>query len=276
MQGILGVYSCTGCNASHTFSERYHTEKVRRFLCPHFNFVLSMIKSMGRMKFHISTSCTRCYKQYNSELKMGAKNFRNDLITEDTYISMCCGNKLEIVMSLSEEYFDQNEPTDIHNDDNSNSNNININNNNEININNQNINNNNNNNNINNNQMNQMQIMMSNMIANMNQINNNINMQINNMQYMNKFDSNNIMELDQKNKAVNFLEEKTNKNYKIYTSSKLRLSTVLNDLLSLYPEINYFNNILALNNQNMLSLNYTIESLNLDDNSIIVIKNKIN
>ena len=266
IQGILGVYSCTGCNATHTFSERYYTEKVRRFLCSHFNFILSMINGNGRMKFQISTSCNRCYKEYNSELKIGGKNFRNDLITEDTYISMCCGNKLEVVISLSEEYFDQNEQSDVHYDiySNDNNNQNSINNNNII----------SNNNIINNNQMNQMSMMMNNI--NQINLNNNINMQMNSMEYLSKFDSNNIMPLSQKNKNVNFLEEKTNKNYKIFTSPKLRLSTVLNDLLNLYPEINYYNNILALNNQNMLSLNYTIESLNLNDNSFIVIKNKAN
>jgi hypothetical protein len=72
---------------------------------------------------------------------------------------------------------------------------------------------------------------------------------------------------------VNFLEEASNKYYKIYTSPKLRLRTVLNDLLNLYPEINYQDNNLIIN-QNFLSLNSTIESFNLNDNAFILIKNK--
>ena len=278
-QGILGVYTCSACNQSHNFSEKNNIEKVRRFLCPHFNWVLSMIRSMNGIKMQVSSSCNLCYKQYSSELKIGSKNFNNQLNTEDTYLSMCCGNRLEVVISLSEEYFDQNESTDVHYDIYSGNNNQNNNQNNQINNNriNNNFNQNNNNiiinNNNNNNQFNQMQMMMNNAI-NMNQMimNNNAN----NMEYMNKLDSSNIIQLNQKNKLINFLEESSNKNYKIYTSPKLQLRTVMNDLLNLYPEINYFNNNLMLNNQTILYLNYTIETLNLNDNSIIVIKNNIN
>ena len=274
-QGILGVYTCSTCNQSHNFSEKNNIEKVRRFLCPHFNWVLSMIRSMNTIKMQVSSSCNLCYKQYSSELKIGSKNFNNQLVTEDTYNSMCCGNKLEVIISLSEEYFDQNEPTDNHYDIHSQNNQNNIqnnqrsNNNNNNHSNNQiNINNQNNNQSNNNNQFNPMQMMM-NMMNNMNQIMIN---NVNNMEYMNKLDPSNIIQLNQKNKLVNFYEESSNNNYKIYTSPKLRLKTVLNDLLNLYPEINYFNNNLMLNNQTLLYLNYTIENLNLNDNSIIVIK----
>ena len=106
-QGILGVYTCSACNQSHNFSEKNNIEKVRRFLCPHFNWVLSMIRSMNGIKMQVSSSCNLCYKQYSSELKIGSKNFNNQLNTEDTYLSMCCGNRLEVVISLSEEYFDK-------------------------------------------------------------------------------------------------------------------------------------------------------------------------
>ena len=277
MKGILGIYTCSGCQTTHTFSEKYPNEKVRRFLCPHFTLVLSMIRSYNKIKMQISSACNKCFKQYNSELKIGGVNYANHTITEDTYVSECCGNKIESVISLSEDYYDQNEATDIHMHD-SNSNNRN----NNINYNNR------NNNNIIINPapmpMNNMGFNMNNNLMsinnNMNNNRNNFNMNvinvinnISNMDYLNKLDSANVIQLTQKNKLVNFLEESSNKYYKIYTSPKLRLRTVLNDLLNLYPEINYQDNNLIIN-QNFLSLNSTIESLNLNDNAFILIKNK--
>ena len=275
MNGLLGVYTCSVCKTTHTFSEKYRNEKVRRFSCPHFQFILQMVRAYNKMKLQIRSNCCLCYKEYNSELKIGAINSTNNqTITEDTYISMCCGNKLEVVMSLSEEYFDQNESSDVHSNIEINSNN---NRNNNIIINNNQINNMPMMNNVNNMPFNMNQNLMNNNMINNNLINKmnfQMNTNINYMEYMNKFDKSNIIELNKKTKPINFLEESSNKNYKIYTSPKLKLKTVLNDLLNLYPEINYFNNNLMLNNQNFLSLNYTIDSLNLNDYSIIVIKNK--
>jgi len=280
MKGILGIYTCSACNESHTFSEKYRVEKVRRFSCPHFTLVLSMIRSYNKVKMQISSACNICFKQYNSELKIGSVNYINREITEDTYLSECCGNKIEAVISLSEEYFDQNEACDVH------INNVNsLNNHNNRNINNMNFNNRNDNIFINQGQMIMSNNMGINMNINNNQIsmNNNFNNNINNniriinnisnMNYLNKLDSANIIQLNKKNKLVNFLEEASNKYYKIYTSPKLRLRTVLNDLLNLYPEINYQDNNLIINH-NFLSLNSTIESLNLNDNAFILIKNK--
>ena len=274
MRGILGIYTCSACRVSHTFSEKSNSEKVRRFLCPHFTLVLSMIRSYNKMKMQISSACNICYKQYNSELKIGNITFNNREITEDTYISECCGNKIESVISLSEEYFDQNEPSDIHMNE---SNSININNNRNNNnffVNQGQMIMNNNNNNIGINMNINNQILMNNNINN-NINNNNIRIlnNISNMNYLNKLDKANIIQLSKKNKLVNFLEEASNKYYKIYTSPNLRLRTVLNDLLNLYPEINYQDNNL-IKDQNFLSLNSTIESLNLNDNAFILIKNK--
>lgn len=255
--GVIGVYTCSNCNQTHTFSEKYPNEKVRRFLCRHFTLIVSMIRSIppSKIKMQIKTSCNFCYKEYSSEMKIGNLNFRNETYTEDTYISTCCGNRIEVVISLSEEYFDQNEQNDVLYDVTSNNNNVNINNNNVV----------------NNASFNRNQIVMNN-----NLINNNMGRimpNMKNMDYLTRFDKANIAELGKKNKLVNFVEERTNKNFKIYTTNKLRLRTVLNDLLSLYPEINYNNNDLMIN-QIILSLNSTIESLNLNQNSAILIKNK--
>ena len=259
--GVIGVYTCSTCKQTHTFSEKYPQEKVRRFLCPHFTLVFSMIRSFParKTKMQIKTSCNFCYKEYSSEMKIGNVNFHNETYTEDSYLSTCCGNKIEVVISLSEEYFDQNEQTDIHYDVTTGNNNINFNNS-------------NNNNFVNNASFNRNQIVMNNNFMN----NNNIGRlmpNMKNMDYLAVFDKANIAELSKRNKLVNFVEERTNKNFKIYTGNKLRLRTVLNDLLSLYPEINYNNNDLMIN-QIILSLNSTIESLNLNQNSAILIKNK--
>ena len=282
---LIGVYTCNRCKVTHPFSERLPNEKVRRFSCPHFTLILNMVRIEGKIKFQMRTLCNICYKEYNSELKIGCTNFNNNLILEDSYNSLCCGNRLEAVVSLCEEYIEQNEPSDIYdshqmNNYNNMNNNINANMNNNNNFNQFNpmgINNMNNMqfnmNNQNMNNMNQMIINNNNFQNNFNSNNNNFNNNINNnIRPNNNFSSSNVIQIGQKNKLVNFFDESSSQNYKIYTSPHLPLKNVLNDLLELYPEINYFNNNLILN-QIILSPNSTIESLNLNENSVIVIKN---
>ena len=104
-----------------------------------------------------------------------------------------------------------------------------------------------------------------------NNINNNTNYKYNNISNT-KFDSSNIMEFGKKKKLVTFLDESTNKNYKIFTSPDLKIKNVLNDLLNQNPEINYNNSVLAINGNN-INPESSISSCNLNENSIIVIKN---
>ena len=87
----------------------YTLQKVRRFYCDHFNLVLKFIISNG-LKVQVTTSCNKCFKEYNSELKLGCLDAHHNLITYDVYTSQCCGNKIDLNMSLSEQYIEQNEP----------------------------------------------------------------------------------------------------------------------------------------------------------------------
>ena len=142
----------------------------------YFFFICSLKAYICLAKMSVKITCSICHKEYNSELKAGSKNNSNKVIIDDNYKVTCCGNAFEVIVSVSEEYFDQNEPSDIHyginpnNTNNQNRNNNNSNNPNSINNNNQNNINRNNIINNNNNQMNPMSLMMSNMMANMNQI----------------------------------------------------------------------------------------------------------
>ena len=210
-------------------------------------------------------------------------------------------------MSLSEEYLDLNENSPINPILNMNNRNNNIRNNLNNNTFNNNFNNNNfNNNNFNNNNFNNNRMMfnmnmnslMNNFMNNMNQLNqmslmnNNMmmnimfnmnNMNINNNMIMNmnnnmnnldnqvNFDSSNIIEFGKKKQLVNFLDESTNKRYKIYTSPELKVKNVLNDLLNQFPEISYNGNRLEENGRNINPELY-INNCKLNDNSVIIIK----
>ena len=308
IKGIIGNYTCSSCNSSHSFSEKFPTENVRRFSCEHFTLVVMIMRAKG-LKVQIKTLCNKCFKEYSSELKLGCYDGNNNLITSDIYNSFCCQNKIEVFLSLSEEYMDLNENNPINpilnmnNRNNNISNNLNnntFNNNNFNNFNNKHFNNFNNNqmmfnmnmnsimNNFMNNmnQLNQMSFMNNNMMmnnmfnSNMNNMkfNMNNNNMINNMNNnMNKldnivnFDSSNIIEFGKKKQLVNFLDESTNKRYKIYTSPQLKVKNVLNDLLNQFPEISYNGNRLEENGRNINPELY-INNCKLNENSVIIIK----
>jgi len=310
MKCLLGRYKCQTCNKENLFSEKIPNEKVSNFQCPHFKLIVMFIMSNG-LKFHLKTYCNQCYKEYSSDLKLGGFDANHQLITDDTYISFCCGNKIEVTLNLVKDYINTN---DINSNNvaliNNNNNNRNNNYNNNKNFNN--FNNNFNNNSFNFNPMmnncmnmnmmnqnmnffNQMSLMMNmnnnsnfmnnfNNQKNNNNFNNNINFNNNfnnnnnnnmNFKYNNisniKFDSSNIMEFGKKKKLITFLDESTNKKYKIFTSPNLKIKNVLNDLLNQFPEINYNNNIFALNGNN-INIESSISSCNLNENSIIIIK----
>ena len=102
-RGILGLYSCGGCNRTHTFSEKYNEIKKRSFLCNHFILVFSMARSNLRTKMSVKITCSICHKEYNSELKAGSKNNSNKVIIDDNYKVTCCGNAFEVIVSVSSE-----------------------------------------------------------------------------------------------------------------------------------------------------------------------------
>ena len=85
------------------------------------------------------------------------------------------------------------------------------------------------------------------------------------------FNAKNIIEFNEKNKLLVFKIEKTNKTYRIYTKDDVKLKSVLEDLSSQFPEINYNNKKFLVNERNIYP-DSTIGNCNLNDNSIILIK----
>ncbi len=362
IKSLFGGFSCSTCNKTQPFSEKVPNEIVRALSCPHFKVVL-IINQLYNFRIFVKSNCQICYKEYSSELKIGIQN--QNLITSDVYNSQCCGNRMEIYISLSEEVIDQNDINDNniiayennYNNNNNNNNNYNNNNNNLMNYNNMNNNsfnfnnfnyndcmnmmnnmsmgmgfpnqfsmNNFNNNSSINNGMNMYNNMMMNFLNNMNNmnmdsniasimynsfLNNNKNCQLNNHNMNNNINNNNynnnnmnnnnkhnnnihenklnrhknninnvtteldqanIIDLDKKKTLLQFLDESQNKIYKIFTSPNLTVKNALNDLLSQYPEIDYINDPLMIN-QTVINKDSLIRHCVLNSNSIIIIKN---
>lgn len=309
IKALLGEFKCFTCNRAQYFSEKIPNEKIKSMVCPHYNVAIIFHVRNG-IKIEFQNSCRMCFKKYNYDSKIGGSDSQCKLIKDDNYQENCCGNKIEIRMYLSEAYFDKN--YDIlnfinnfnnnkynKNDINKNNNNIFLNN---INMfspfpmmnNGQNINMSMSTYNPNFNQMafmnmNSMNMNMNNSVNNNNLFINNLNNNFNNNFYNNnlnkinninnnnnynldlKFDATNVMEFNKKVKLLNFLDNKTNKKYQIYTSPDLKFKNVLNDLLTQFPEINYNNKDLELNGITV-NLEVVIKNINLNDNSIIIIK----
>jgi hypothetical protein len=247
---IGGNYKCSQCNQPHQFSEKIPTEKVRSFRCDHFVFVIIFKNDSRGLKVQVQSSCNKCYKMYNSELKIGLVSDR--LYTDDNYTSDCCNNKFTARFFLSQEELDLNEATDNHvinlfqnrSNSNYNNNNNNINVINDVSNNNQNV-----------NQMNQ----------------NRIHNEINTYNIKIEFDPANVIEFSKKTSLICFQDEKSKRLYKIYTSPNLRIKNALNELFGLYPEICY-NKISLFFNGNIVSLNKKISSFNLSDRCPFIIK----
>ena len=240
---LAGSYKCSGCNQTKSFTETINSCSVKRFLCNHFNILLIKTND-GRFKLKITFICNQCNTIKNVELKLGKKSLQNTLITDDNYYHFCCCNNVELTVFLSEELIENNYNNirDFNNsfdiDDFNDNNNI-INNNHKKNKNN-------------------------NIIKNKNsEINNNYEYQNYNLR--------NIIEFNEKNKMVNFLDERTNKTYKIYTKDEIILKNLLEDLGSQFPEINYKNKKLMVDGHNILPES-TIRNCNLNEQSVITIK----
>jgi hypothetical protein len=249
---IGGSYICSQCNQSHQFSEKIPIEKVRSSRCDHFIFTIIFKNDIRGFRVQVKSMCNKCYKEYNSELRIG--QFSDRLYTDDSYVSDCCNNKLAARFFLSQEELDLNEATDNHaislfqnRDDN-------------IAYNNNNVNNNISNNIINNNNQ------------HANQVNRNRNpneKDIFNVKI--EFDPANIIDFSKKTTLIYFMDEKANRLYKIYTSPNLRIKNALNELLFQHPEICY-NKIFLFFNGNIVSLNKKISSFNLSDSCPFIIK----
>ena len=88
------------------------------------------------------------------------------------------------------------------------------------------------------------------------------------------YNSLNIIEFNKKNRIVSFLDETTNKIYKICTSNKIIVKNLLEDLCNNFPELNYNNRKLMLKSNNLeVRLDSSIYNFIKDDFSTIIIKN---
>ena len=303
IKALFGEYKCFVCNQSQYFSEKVPCEKDKELHCIHHKIIITF-KILNGLKISVKNKCQNCNIENGGDLKICTNDSEFKVIKDDIYKKECCGNRFELKMCLSEQYFDKNEDIKyfINNFDNSIfKKNINNNSNNNIKYNNS-INNSNfilnpfsmtnnnmnmlksmynpnfnlNLNNINmnmnmNNSINNNNLFMNNIINNFNNnFSNNINNNINN-NFDIKFDTANIMEFGKKVQLLNFLDNKTKKKYQIYTCPDLKFKNVLNDLLNQYPEINYNNINLQLNGI-VVNLEANIKNIISNDNSIIVIK----
>ena len=252
---IGGSYICSQCNQSHQFSEKIPTEKLRCFRCDHFIFTIIFKYDPRGFRVQVKSSCNKCYKEYNSELRIG--QFSDRLYTDDNYASDCCNNKLTARFFLSQVEIDLNETTDNHA--------ISLFQNRGDNIP-------NNNNNIINNINNVNNIIINNNNQHANQVNRNRNpneKDIFNVKI--EFDPANIIDFSKKTTLISFMDEKANRLYKIYTSPNLRIKNALNELLFQHPEICY-NKIFLFFNGNIVSLNKKISNFNLSDRCPFIIK----
>lgn len=242
-------YKCSGCHQVKNFTDTVNSCSVKRFQCNHFN-ILFIKTNDGRFKLKITFICNQCNTIKNVNLKLGKKSQGNTLITDDSYYHFCCGNNIELTAFLSEEMIENNynNMSDFNNSFEINY--FNDNNNNNI-INNHNSNNNNNN------------------------IVKNKNSEINKNYEYQSYNLRNIIEFNEKNKMVNFLDERTNKTYKIYTKDEIILKNLLEDLGSQFPEINYKNKRLMVDGRSIVPES-TIRNCNLNEQSVIIIKKTIN
>lgn len=250
IKSITAKCTCYNCGKNHSFSENINICSVRKFNCEDFTIIFIKFYDNNIFKLKITFFCHACFKVKNIELQIGSYSPQNKFINEDNYFHCCCSsNNIEALAFLSEESIGNNEirlyDTFTNND--------------QIINNNQNHNNHiivNNNRNINNNN------------------NNSIINEINDQTIQDKidnFNSMNIIEFNKKDKIVNFLDEETNKIYKIYANSEIRVKNLLKDFGDLNPEINYKNKKLMINNSE-INPDISIRLCHLNENSIIVIK----
>ena len=237
---IFGQYTCNSCSKNESFSEIINTCSVKRFECTDFTIIFIKVFDTNIFKLKLTIVCKNCFQVKNCELNIGKFFPQNFFKTDDTYTHICCNKHVDITSFLSEDFINENDRRHYNEQINFNSminSNLNIiNDNNDDNIN-------------NNNEIND------------NSIKNEIE----------QYNSMNIIEFNKKNKVVNFLDEKTNKRYKIYTKSDVKVKNIMEDLISQFPEINYKNQKLTLNNLD-INPEVAISVCNLNDNSTIIIK----
>ena len=237
---IFGQYTCNSCSKNQSFSEIINSCSVKRFECTDFTIIFIKVYDTNIFKLKITIVCKLCFKVKNFELNIGKISPQNKLITDDTYAHICCNKHIDIVSFLSEDFINENDRRQYNEQRSFN--------------------------NIINNIINDMNDDNDHNINNNNEINNN-----NIKNEIEHFNSMNIIEFNKKNKIVNFLDEKTNKRYKLYTKSNIKVKNLFEDLISQFPEINYKNQKLTLNNID-INPEVSINVCNINDNSTIIIK----
>ena len=234
---IFGQYTCNSCSKNQSFSEIINTCSVKRFECSDFTIIFIKVYDTNIFKLKITIECKVCFQIKNFELNVGKISPQNNLITDDTYAHICCNKHVDIMSFLTEDFINENERRQY-------------------------------------NQIQNFNSIINSKINNDDRYNINNNNEINDNSIKNEiehFNSMNIIEFNKKNKIVNFLDEKTNKRYKLYTRSDVKVKNILEDLISQFPEINYKNQKLTLNNLE-IKPEVAISICNLNDNSTIIIK----
>ncbi len=128
IKGLIGHYKCSRCNQNHCFSEKINSCAVKKFQCPHFDIIL--IRTYDHtFKLRVTFVCNLCHKLNSVELGVGRQSPQNTLITDDNYTNICCGNKVDLDVLLSEAFLesinDINYDFNIYRNFSSNNNNIN-------------------------------------------------------------------------------------------------------------------------------------------------------
>jgi hypothetical protein len=230
---------CSQCNNIKTEQEavnlpQFDAKKI--YTCNHYDIILMKTYDKN-FRVKIVFICNRCSKIKNIDLNLGKINPNRNLITNDSSSFNCCGGYIQL-----NSYLLKNQNDLLYNNDN----NINF----------------NVNNNIINNDVGFNDIYLDE--------NNNIHLEDILRSEKENFEKKNIVEFDKKNKVLYFKDARSNKSYKIYSKSDLKIKDVLSDLENQFPELNLQNKKLKVGNT-QLDKDLYLNSYNLNDNNIILI-----
>ena len=253
--------NCSFCNNNINFSDSIKDCDVRKFTCNDFNLILMKINDRyNNFKLKITIICNRCLKVQHFDFNIG-KTIGQIIKTDDNFTYQCCNQTLSGFAFLTEEdlgsHGQSSNSQNNHNNANVRNNNQISNNDNSINVINV----------INDNQNNIQDYLEEENFDDNNDFNNDNEFR----REIEEFEKNNIIEFRKKDILLNFLDDETKKLYKIYTMSDLKLESVLEDLVSQFPELSYKNKRILINNNNA-NLSSKINSFNLNAQSNIIIK----
>lgn len=259
MHGITFNSNCSFCNKNINFSDSIKECNVKHFSCQDFNLIIMKINdNYNNFKLKITIICNRCHRVQILDFNIG-KKIGQSIKTDDSFTYNCCNQTLNGFAFLTEEelvsHGQSSNNQNAHNNANASNNNPINNNDNSINV-------------IKDNQNNIPDLIEDDLDDNNN---NDLYNDIEFRREIEKFEQINIIEFRKKDILLNFLDDETKKKYKIYTKSDLKLESVLEDLVSQFPELSYKNKIILINN-NRANLSSKINSFNLNAESNIIIK----